>query len=129
MASYRIIGPVAVSWGGTVGAMGVTGATTGPVSVSSTNTYKTTPMSVVFLQSCSFQPVWTGTPTGTFTVYVSNDQINWDLLPASVTGNPAGSAGHTTIPCYGFSTAWIQLWYTNASGSGTVAATFVGKTR
>ncbi len=93
------------------------------------------------MEGAAFQPTWTGTPTGTFVVLVSLDYIpnptggtpinagTWDNLGASVSGNPAGGAGHTYIPVYASCARYIQLQYTNASGSGVLAGMFAGKSR
>lgn len=90
---------------------------------------------------CSFQAVWSGTPTGTFKIMVSNDfqpaangsQVNpanagtWTDLGVTVPSNPAGSASNTFIPVYASCAYWIQLWYTNSGSTGVLSGTFVGK--
>ena len=105
-----------------------------------TSTIKSQAFWLVKFSGCSFQTIWTGTPTGTFEIYVSNDfqpqanglQTNpanagtWTLL-SSATTNPAGSAGNSFIPVYASCGMWIQLWYVNSSGSGACSGTFVGK--
>lgn len=93
---------------------------------------------------CSFQPVWSGTPTGAFTVWVSNDYASspaltnpaapfsvgtWDNLGASVPTNPAGSAGSTFIPVYAACSYFMLLQYINASGAGVMSGYFAGKYR
>jgi hypothetical protein len=92
-------------------------------------------------QCASFQPKWTGTPTGTFTVEVSNDYApnsqsstplnagTWDNIGASISVNPSGSAGHTYIPIYASGAHFVRLTYTNASGSGVLGGMFNAKTR
>jgi tripartite-type tricarboxylate transporter receptor subunit TctC len=130
--SYRSVGPVAATWGGTVGMQNpptVTGGTAGPQTVTGTNTYLTTPIEITPYQSCSFQPVWTGTPTGVITLQGSNDGVNFDDIAASVPTQPAGSASHTLITVFGLPVKWIQLKYVNASGSGTLVANFMGRPR
>lgn len=106
-----------------------------------TNTIKSQVMSLLNCASGSFQATWTGTPTGTFSVYVSNDYVpcangnpatpanagTWDNLGATVSPEPAGSAGSTYIPVYASGAKYIQLWYTNSTGSGVLGGTFVGK--
>ena len=93
------------------------------------------------LEGAAFQPTWTGTPTGTLTVQVSLDYVpspsggtplnagTWTNLGASIPQNPAGSAGNTYIPIYASCAAYIQLSYTNDSGSGVLGGMFIGKTR
>jgi|SRR6185312_8545795 len=110
-------------------------------SMTGTSTIKSQAFWLVKFSGCSFQPSWTGTPTGTFKVFVSNDfmpsatgdQSNpanagtWTDLGATVSANPSGSAGNTFIPIYASCGMWIQLQYTNTSGAGTASGTFVGK--
>ena len=109
--------------------------------MTSTDTIKSQAFWLVKFSGCSFQPIWTGTPTGEFAIYVSNDfqpsatgdQSNpanagtWTNLGASISGQPAGSAGNLFIPVYASCGLWIQLWYANTSGSGVASGTFVGK--
>jgi hypothetical protein len=106
-----------------------------------TSTITSQPFDINKLTGGSFQAVWTGTPTGTFSVYVSNDYMpsatggnnppanpgTWDNIGASIPVNPAGSAGHTFIPIFACGALWIALWYTNASGTGVLSGTFAGK--
>lgn len=111
-------------------------------SMTGTSTIKSQAFYMGKFSGCSFQPVWTGTPTGSFAIYVSNDfqpsatgdqsspanAGTWTELPGvTVTGDPAGSAGNTIIPIYAPCVYWIQIWYSNSSGSGTASGTFVGK--
>lgn len=97
--------------------------------VSSTSVYTTSALDISSFQSFSYQAVWTGTPTGAILVLVSNDGVNFKDLGASVSPNPSGSADGTMIHCYGVPAKWAKLQYTNASGSGTLTVTAVGKTR
>jgi|ERR1035437_9521373 hypothetical protein len=113
MASYRILESIIVPTG----------------AMSGTSTIYSQSFDVRHLQSCSFQPEWTGTPTGVLSVWVSNDGIVFDDLVASVTTQPAGSADHTYIPIYAFCAAFIRLQYVNASGTGVLGGRFLGKTR
>lgn len=110
-------------------------------SMTGTTTIKSQAFWLVKFSGCSFQPVWTGTPTGSFKVYVSNDFMpsatgdqsspqnagTWNDLGVTVSGQPAGAAGSTFIPIYASCGMWVQLWYTNTSGTGTLSGTFVGK--
>jgi hypothetical protein len=127
MSSYRTLGPLAIV---------PTGAMTG------TSTITSQVFDCRSLESCAFAPVWTGTPTGTFNILVSLDYVpsptpgasplnagTWNNLGASVSGNPAGTAGSTYIPVYASCTAFIQLQYVNSSGTGVLSGSFIGKTR
>lgn len=98
--------------------------------VSSTTTYYSTkvPMS----QRDGRQSVhigWTGTPTGTLTLWYSNlDRPNeatdadWVQDTTWAPGNPAGSAGATFVPTGNLVGKWWRVRYVNASGSGTLWA-------
>ena len=91
---------------------------------------------------CSFQPNWTGNPTGVFTVWVSNDYGSspalkdsanpfsvgtWTNLGASIPANPAGTSGNTFIPIYAACSYFIILQYAGSSGSGIMGGFFAGK--
>lgn len=114
MSSYRNYGPTSVI---TSGAM------------SGTDVLTSTAVDISSYQSFSFQSVWTGTPTGTFVVLVSNDGTNYNDLGASVSPNPSGGASSCMILCYGVPAKYAKLQYTNASGTGTLNVKAVGKTR
>lgn len=118
-----------------------TGAMTG------TATIHSQPFNIDSLEGAAFEPVWTGTPTGTFIVEVSLSYVPnpsdtngasplpplnagfWNNLGATIAENPAGSTGNTYIPILASCAGWIRLTYTNASGSGVLSGTFKGKTR
>lgn len=87
------------------------------------------------LPGISYDLVWTGTPTGTFEVQVSNtysqDALgnvlsagNWNTLPtASFIGTypvPAGSAGNGFLDVVGTEAAWVRLVYNATSGTGAL---------
>lgn len=86
----------------------------------------------------SYSAVYTGSPTGTFTVEVTND---YSLNPAGGVENPGnwtaitlipdavatGSAGNNFIDVRGTAASWIRLVYTPSSGSGSLTATIAGK--
>lgn len=115
MSSYRVGGPFDLSFVSAV--MSGTAVLTS-AAIDSSN-----------FESMSLQPVWTGTPTGTFIVLVSLDNINYADLGASIPTQPAGSAGSIFIPVYGSCAKWIKLQYTNASGSGVLSCKGFQKTR
>lgn len=87
------------------------------------------------LPGISYDLQWTGTPTGTFTVQVSNSFFtdpennvigtpNWTNLPtSSFTGTypvPSGSPGAGFLDVVGTEAYAIRLIYTAASGSGNL---------
>lgn len=105
--------------------------TTTPLStnaVSSTNTYTTTVKAIDF-QTFTFQIEWSGTPTGTISILGSLDGTNYRSFGASVSVQPAGTASGVLVPLYGHGMKWLQVSYTNASGSGTMVVSGLGKTR
>lgn len=66
---------------------------------------------------------WTGTPTGTLSVLVSNSGINWPSLTFNpIITQPAGSASTIAINLNQIPFKYMMLSYTNASGSGTLTA-------
>lgn len=66
---------------------------------------------------------WTGTPTGTFSIMVSNSGINFYALTFNpVLAQPAGSAGGYVISLTAIPFQYMFIQYVNASGSGTVTA-------
>lgn len=78
----------------------------------------------------SIQAVWTGSPTGTFFVQMSNDNpfsgdpTNWTIQQKSlmdtgdITDGQSLGIGHKQCPY-----RWVRLGYHAVSGSGTLSAT------
>ncbi|HET7379798.1 MAG TPA: hypothetical protein VFJ24_07145 [Gaiellales bacterium] len=99
------------------------------------------PVSIQALAGISFQAVWTGTPTGTFSFEVSNnyDQQNpglasakWTVVSSSFFSNlsnvqPAGGAGDAVIELRGMKVKWVRLKYTNSAGAGSLDVWAHGK--
>ena len=86
----------------------------------------------------SYTLVWTGTPTGTFSVEVSNDYkrssagvvLNagtWVPLTLSAATVASGAAGSGFIDIDGVAAYAIRLKYTATSGAGTLNAVVNGK--
>ena len=66
---------------------------------------------------------WTGTPTGTIQVMVSNSGINFYALTFDPSlAQPAGSASGYVISLTGIPFQYLFVQYTNASGTGTITA-------
>lgn len=66
---------------------------------------------------------YTGTPTGTLQVMVSNSGINFYPLTYSPTlTQPSGGAGGYFIANIGLPARYVFLQYTNTSGTGTITA-------
>lgn len=120
----------AVAKGQVIGAGVMTGVTV----------LKTGATSIHALPWCSYWMAWTGTPTGTWAVFVSNlgtannqapdtaVAANWAQLTLSVAPtNPAGAAGQTGVDLSGIGYRWAYLQYTNAAGVGSLDVWFNGK--
>lgn len=66
---------------------------------------------------------WTGTPTGTLQVLVSESGVNFYPLTFSPSlGQPAGSSGGYVIDLNQVPWRYLMLQYVNASGSGSLTA-------
>lgn len=93
------------------------------------------PTNINGMPGISYDLAWTGTPTGTFQVQVSNTYTqnpdgtvanagNWNTLPSSsFTGTypaPAGSSGNGFLDVVGTEAVWIRLQYTSVSGVGNL---------
>lgn len=70
---------------------------------------------------------WTGTPTGTFTLWFSNlpnpgeaDDSDWVQDTTWAPTNPAGSAGKSFVTTGNLAGEWVRVKYVNASGTGTL---------
>jgi hypothetical protein len=75
----------------------------------------------------SVQSIWTGSsPGGTVTVLASNDNINFDTIP----NNSSTISGNTGSSMLLFDTcdyAYVQIYYTASSGSGSLNVYLCGK--
>lgn len=79
-------------------------------------------MPVVQGQIGAIQAIWTGTPTGTLKLQISNDMIVWtDYSGSSV--SLTGSAGNFLWNLLSMGYNYIQLIYTASSSTGTLNAT------
>lgn len=96
--------------------------------------FNSTPVDCSAVQLASIQGVWTGggSPTGTFKVQVSNDQVNDGASVTNWSDYPSSSIAITTdgdliynISNLGY--RWVRLVYTRTSGTGTLNAKAVLK--
>jgi hypothetical protein len=81
---------------------------------------------ILNLDRVGYQLSWSGTPTGDFTVEISNDETNWIEMTLSATISAAGSADTAFIDCE-TAAKFIRLVYTSSSGSGTLQVKITGK--
>lgn len=87
--------------------------------MSGTNTIWSNIISISKFDNQGLEVTWTGTPTGTFQVLVSNSGINFYALTYNpALAQPSGSAGGYVINNNQLPFKFIQLQYTNTSGSG-----------
>jgi hypothetical protein len=99
-----------------------------------TNKITGTPVLIESSHGVSWTMRWTGTPTGTFSVEVSNEydpQTNpspsdWTQLTLTIPSgvNPAGAypAAGSGIDVAPTSFKWIRLCYTNSASTGVLTA-------
>lgn len=105
------------------------------VAVSGTTTYYSDPTDVARILNPSYHLEWSGTPTGTFTVWGSNktdpnltNDADW-FSPALAIAivQPAGTASKDFVDLGGWPFRKLRLKYVNASGTGTIHAFIAGK--
>jgi hypothetical protein len=105
------------------------GSMSGGVAVTGANTYYSAAIGAVDGQAVSFHLVWTGTPTGTFTLWYSNkpgadasDDDDWVQDTTFAPTNPAGSASKGFYTVGNLTALRARVKYVNSAGSGTLAA-------
>jgi len=97
-------------------------------SVSSTNTYTSPTQAVANKDNIGLQVAFTGTMTGTLTVNCSIDNVNFTSLtfnPALT--QPSGSNLSYLIDLNQVPFPYLNVAYTNSSGSGTLTVFFSAK--
>lgn len=93
---------------------------------------------VRFIDNIAYQLVWSGTPTGTFSVQMSLDYAvgiggtvtnagTWINIPLNAATNPTGSSGSTNIFINQIPGPYLRLVYTASSGTGALTAYVSGK--
>ena len=68
-----------------------------------------------------YQLVWTGTPEGTFSVEVSNDEVSWATLTLSTSITGGGAADNAFIDVE-TAAKFVRVLWTASSSSGTLQA-------
>lgn len=95
---------------------------TGTATVNSPSTF------VANLDNIGVQVQFGGSGSGTFTVNVSNDNIDFDSLTFDpVLSQPTGSPLKYVISLNQLPWPYLQFSYTNISGTGTLNVTIFGK--
>ena len=74
---------------------------------------------ILYTDRVGYQIDWTGTPTGDFTVEVSNDEDTWVELTLSTAIAAGGSADSAFIDVE-TAAKFVRLKYTRSSGTGTL---------
>ena len=98
---------------------GTVGIKTG--TMTGTATITTNPQNINTYDTLAVAVNWTGTATGTITLQMSADGIQYDnLVFTPVLTQPSGSGGQfsSAIPCFGFQ--YFRATYTNVSGTGVL---------
>jgi hypothetical protein len=82
---------------------------------------------IQYLDNVSVQFNFTGTPSGYFNVYESNDNINYIQVDLGKTPLASGVAGIILIEMPGLCASWLKLEYVANSGVGTLDAFITAK--
>jgi hypothetical protein len=89
--------------------------------MASTNTIYSQIMEISRMDNMGLEVTWTGTPTGTFQVMVSNSGINFYALTFSpALAQPAGSGGGYAVDLNQLPFKFVMLQYANSSGTGVL---------
>lgn len=85
-----------------------------------------------FEDNAALQVVWTGTPTGTLDIQLSQDPTNigWTTITSSFSptpSQPAGAGGSNFYELNQTGAAYIRMIYTRVSGTGTIKAKISAK--
>ncbi len=81
---------------------------------------------ILYTDRVGYQLSWAGTPTGDFTVEVSNDETVWVELTLSVAVAAAGGADDAFIDVE-TAAKFVRLVYTVGSSTGTLQAHLTAK--
>lgn len=96
--------------------------------ISSTNTYTSPVFNAINLDNIGLDVVFTGTPTGTLTVNCSIDGVVFTSLTFNpVLTQPSGGNLRYLISLNQLPYPYLQVSYTNSSGSGTLQVNLSGK--
>ena len=102
-------------------------------SMTGTNVITSSITDIRNIDNVALELVWTGTPTGTFSVQCSidyNPQLQagtWTALTLSPSPAASGSASSALIDLNQLGSPYIRVQYTNASSTGTLNGWIAGK--
>lgn len=89
--------------------------------MASTNTIYSQIIDISKMDNQGLEVTWTGTPTGTISIMVSNSGINFYALTFNpVLSQPSGSASGYVINLNQLPFKYMSIQYVNASGTGTL---------
>lgn len=87
----------------------------------------TSPSSNILYQDrAGYQLVWTGTPVGTFSVEVSNDETTWTELTLTTAITGGGAADNAFIDVE-TAAKYVRVVWTASSSTGTLQAHITSK--
>lgn len=96
--------------------------------VSGTTTFTSSPVNVRNTDNVGIQLKWTGTPTGTWTILHSPDNVDYDSITLSpVITQPAGTAGTWSVILQLEAYSWVKVQYVNASSTGHISIKVTAK--
>lgn len=97
--------------------------------VSGTSTFYSKVLSLPLNSTIGLLLEFTGTPTGTPTLWSSNkpapdeaDDDDWVQITDVTVTSPAGAASKVNYPLTNLNSRWFRVKYVNASGTGSVFA-------
>lgn len=89
--------------------------------MASTNTIYSNIIDLSKMDSIGLEVNWTGTPTGTISIMVSNSGANFYALTFNpALAQPAGSASGYVIALSQYPYKYLMIQYVNSSGSGSL---------
>lgn len=102
-------------------------------SVAMTGNITSDPLAVQNFDDFGFEVAFSGAPSGTFSVEVSNSKINWQTVPLYdddgnvVSPQASGGPANHWINLNQINGNWLRLNYNFLSGSGTLDVWATGK--